>query len=306
VVAPSVDAGACERLASTQPAPDGIAWACADTDKHVYCMDAQGRIERRARAGTDAPRLVASGRPGTRIAAADVAGHEVVLFLDNRKTSEGIVMQAFASIDGAAPARVSEDGAGATSVDVAPRGKAGIIAYVDARGAMAPVHARSLVDRYGALELGKDAVVFLGGAPDPFVAGVLATAGDRAYFLLPIAKEASTFGMAIVTIDDPPRDDEPVTWSMYRAGLDPAPIAATRGAGPIRVARVQPRAIGLGVPRDLELGTITAQATFATYGFITENSAVARLAIYGGSDGKVRVARADARGGTLVDTLRCP
>jgi hypothetical protein len=301
----STDAGACERLASTQSDEDSTNFSCVAVEKHTFCMDKEGRVERRARAGAPEARVVANARPGTRMAAADVAGHEVLGFLAERKTSEGLVLVAYASVDGAAPVRVSEDGAGATTVDVAPRGKGGLLAYIDARSAMAPVHARALIEKDGGLEIGKDAVVFLGGAPDPFVSGVLATGGDRAYFLLPIAKDASTFGMAIVNLHDPPRDDEPVVWSMYPNGLDPAPISATHGIEPIRVARVMPKAAGVDAARVVELGTIGKDGAFGTYGVVAEHPSITRVAVGSDPGGRIRLARGDDYF-TAVDTLRCP
>jgi hypothetical protein len=284
---------------------DGRVWTCAETQNHVYCIEPQGRIERRARGRAEPPRVVASGRPGTRISAADVAGHEVLAFLDDRKTSEGILLTAVASIDGATPVRISDDGAGATSVDVAPRGSGGLVAYVDARGAMTPVHVRTLSAHNDTLELGKDAVVFLGGAPDPFVAGALATGVDRAYFVLPIAKDASTFGMAIVALDDPPHDDEPVVWSMYPNGLDPAPVSATHGTEPIRVARVRPKEGALDAPRVVELGTLTKDGAFAAYDVVAEQASITRLLVSGDNAGLLRVTHGDSRSG-LVNLLRCP
>ena len=64
------------------------------------------------------------------------------------------------------------------------------------------------------------------------VESFLAVAPDGpSWSLLPIAKDVGSFGLAIVRLDEPPRVDEPVVWSMYPNGLDPAPIAAASGGG---------------------------------------------------------------------------
>ena len=243
----------------------------AQTAKHTYTLHDDGLLEI-ADKGAAVGKKLANARPGTRIAAAQFGEHEIVTFLGNKKTSEGIMTQAFASIDGEAPARISEDGAGATTVDVAPRGRAAVVGYIDARSAMAPVHARIVSDKDGKAEVGKDAVVFVGGAPDPHVSGVLATSPDAAYFVLPIARDTTTFGMAIIQIDDPPREDAPVTWSMYPYGLDPAPITASRDVVPIHVARVVPRAGGPRAPRGIELGQILPGGAFRSLGMVVEQS----------------------------------
>jgi hypothetical protein len=273
---------------------------CAATKNHLYCADPKGKIERR-----DAPwTVVANARPGTRPVATEFGDHEIVAWLADRQTSEGVMLQAFASIDGAPPVRISEDGAGATSVDVAARGRAAIIGYVDARGAMAPVHARVVTDKNGKAELGKDAVIFLGGAPDPFVGGALGTTPDQAFFVLPIARDATTFGMAVIRIDDPPREDEPVTWAMYPHGLDPAPISVTHGIAPIRIARVVPTAAGPHAARAVELGRVDPSGAFASLGIVAERDTCTRVALVVEPQGTLLLLHDDGQEPAL-ERLRC-
>ncbi len=250
----------------------------AQTAKRTYSLRDDGTLEAAAK-GDAAGKPLARARPGTKIAATSFGDHEIVVFLADHKTSEGVMLQAFASIDGQAPVRVSEDGAGATSVDVAPRDKSAIIAYIDARSVMVPVHARVVEEKDGKAALGKDTVVFIGGAPDPNVAGVLATSERAAYYVLPIARDLMSFGAAIVQIDDPPHEDAKVTWSMYPYGLDPAPIAATRGTTPIHLARVVPRAAGLNAPRGIELGKIQDDGAFHSLGLVSDGIAAAWVGI---------------------------
>ncbi len=247
----------------------------AQTTRRSYTLKDDGVLESAPKGDAVGKRL-ARARPGTKIAATSFgerAEHDIVVFLADQKTSDGIMLQAFASIDGLPPTRISEDGAGATSVDVAPRDKSAIVAYVDARSVMVPVHARVVEEKDGKPSVGKDAVLFIGGAPDPNVAGVLATSATAAYYVLPIARDLTTFGMAIVQIDDPPHEDANVTWSMYPYGLDPAPIAATRGTTPIQVARAVPRAPGLNAPRGIELGRIQDDGAFHSLGLVADGNA---------------------------------
>ena len=61
-----------------------------------------------------------------------------------------------------------------------------------------------------------------------------------AFGLLPGFKDATTFGVAAIRIDEQPRDDAPVTWSTYPSGMDRAAIAATRGVSPRRVLLARP------------------------------------------------------------------
>jgi hypothetical protein len=137
---------------------------------------------------------------------------------------------------------------------------------IDARTALTAMHARPV--RYErTLTLGEDAVVFVGGPGDRRTRGAIAVPpSGPAWAFLPIAKDVGTFGLATVRVDEPPRVDEPVAWSIYPNGLDPAPIAAAWSPGrepAVWVARVRPRSAEPSSPRVLELGPIDPNGAFA-------------------------------------------
>lgn len=171
--------------------------------------------------------------------------------------------EAWLAVDDDAPLRLSEDGSGATSVTLAEYAKGALAVTVDARTALTVMHARSITYEEK-VKLGEDDVVFVGGPGNRRTGAALAVAADGAgWSLLPIAKDVGTFGLAVVRIDAPPRVDEPVVWSMYPNGLDPAPIAAALSARATWVARVVPQSPEPGAPRVLQLGQIDAQGDFA-------------------------------------------
>src|SRR5580704_1958233 len=206
--------------------PKGLRLQCATVGEVVFCPDRSGAIHRSGLAG-DGDRIVASGRIGTRVAASALAGaHTALAYLASRKTTEGWVSEAWLEVDDEPPLRISEDGSGATAVDLAVRGSSLIALSIDARAALTAMHARPVVYERGA-QLGEDAVVFVGGPGDRQTAGILAvpTAGVG-WAMLPIARYIADFGLAIVRLDDPPHVDEPTVWSMYPNGLDPAPLAS--------------------------------------------------------------------------------
>jgi hypothetical protein len=257
--------------ASSAPRGTYRAGATVQTTKRSFTLRDDGVLEVTPKGdGASKTASLARARAGGKIAATSFGEHDIVVFLADQKTSEGLMLQAFASIDGQIPVRVSDDGAGATSVDVVTRDKKAVVAYLDARSVMVPVHARMVEDKDGKAQVGKDAVLFIGGAPDPSVGGTLATSANAAYYLLPIARDATSFGLAVIEIDDPPREDAKVTWSMYPFGLDPAPIAGTRGTSPAFVARVVPRDGGLGAPHAIELGRVDADGAFQTLGLVAD------------------------------------
>ncbi len=253
---------------------------CAFGGDFVFCSNKAGDVVRTPRSG-GATKTVGAQRSGYRIDATTLAGtHSVMAYLASRKTTEGWTSEAWVVVDDLPAVRISEDGAGATAIDLAPRGSSVVAMMIDARRASTQVHARVLTWSGAKLALGADAVVFIGGPGERQTAAVIATPTDGAgYALLPIAQETSTFGMATITVEEPPKIDAPVTWSMYPNGLDPAPIAATQGHSPMRVARVRPLASDATSARGLELGRLGADGAFVSQGYVATHGTASDLAV---------------------------
>lgn len=258
----------------------GMRWpACELAGKFVYCQGPGGAITRSVGAGGD-PKLVARSRAGTRIAAAALGdAHSVVAYLDLHRTTEGDMLQAFAVMDDGEPVRISDDGAGATTLRFLQRGDAPVLVYLDTRTAMVPVHARRMSAGPKGLALGDDAVLFVGGVPERGIDLAVATAGEKSFAFVPMARETLDFGMVALVIEDPPKDDIPAAWSRYPNGLDPAPIAAakTRDGKAAWVARMRPRAAPASSPRILELGRF--DGAFTSFGEIASDKHVTDVAI---------------------------
>jgi hypothetical protein len=236
--------------------------SCAVAGSVVFCPDASGDVH--AWRG-DQGSVVAHARAGTDIAAVAVGSRAVLAYLAERTTSEGVVREAWLVVDGGQPVRISEDGSGATFVDLALRGKGLVAMTIDARVAMTPAHARPVALDGDKVILGSDAVVFVGGSAERHNAGALAVAKDGSAFeLVAVADGAAAFGLAAIRLDDPPREDEPVVWSLYPNGLDPAPVAATHGGTSMFVARVRPRTAEPKAQRLLEIGTLSREGAFAS------------------------------------------
>lgn len=278
---------------------------CAVGADQIFCMDPEGIILRTSRSGEPAV-AVAKGRPGTRLAAATIAGSRAILaYLGDRKTTGGIVSEAYAFVDGAPPVRISEEGSGATAVSLAPRGPGVLALLIDGRAAMTPVHARRLELNEGRLDIGADAVVFVGGGAERHSSGVLAVGGaGTAFALVPISGEAG-FGVAAVHLSDPPALEEKVVWSTYPNGLDPAPIAATTGSTPVRVARLRPIDARPDSLRGVELGKLDGDGEFAPYGLISTVGRVSALEVAADAAGALWIYYVDAAGSWLERRL-CP
>jgi len=246
-----------ERLALSEPAERATAPGCASAGGFLFCLSTSGALHRTTLAG-EGDTLIGQGRAGASISASTIGpGHTVVAYLGDRKTSEGVVTMAFAALDDSAPMQLSEEGSGATFVALAPRADQALAMYIDARRALTPLHARTLAVKAGKLDLGSDAVIFVGEGTEGRSSGaVVVGPSGAAHGLLPIFKDATTFGLAAIRIDERPRDDAAVTWSTYPGGLDNAPVAATSGGAPVRVLRVRPASSEATAKRVLELGEI--------------------------------------------------
>jgi hypothetical protein len=280
--------------------------ACEVAGPFAFCMDPGGGIHRRGLDAEGRDVVVARARPGSTFAAEVVEpGRAVVAYLAERRTTEGIVSEAYAALDETPPLRLSDEGSGATHVALARRGSAVVALLLDGRVAMTPVHARSLALAEGKLAAGDDAVIFVGGGAETSTRGTLGTSANGATFaLVPIAGETG-FGLAAVRVDDPPRIEEPTTWSLYPNGLDPAPVAATRGVSPIRVARVRPLEARPDAPRGLELGKLDEAGAFVSYGLVGSRGRVAGASLAVDRAGMLWLAYTD-RAGTWLERRACP
>jgi hypothetical protein len=244
---------------------------CALARDVAFCADGVGAI-RRTVGAVENDTVVAQSRPGTPLAAAPIGEDRVVLaFLQEETTSEGLVRQARVMLDGGKTFQLSEEGSGATSVQLVARGEEVLALTIDGRVAMTPAHVRVLRLAGDTLKFGRDAVIFVGGAAERHNAGVLAFDKEGVGFaLIPVSESSDAFGMAAVRLSQPPTEDEPVAWSRYPNGLDPAPIAASHGLSPIRVALVRPLDALPDSPRVLEVGELDGSSKFASRCILSE------------------------------------
>jgi hypothetical protein len=274
------------------PAEDATSPGCALLGRFAYCMDRQGTVRRSLTSGEESL-AVAVARPGTSIAAAPLgAEHTVIAFLAGVRTTEGVVMHAFAKLDDAPPLPLSEEGSGATFVTLAPWDDRVLAVYIDERRAMAPMHARILGPSTApALQMGRDAVVFVGEGGAGRMTGAITTGpGGLGFALVATARDDSLFGMAAIRIEDPPRDDAPTAWSPYPDAMHTAPIAATRGGSAPHALRVRPVSPETKGRRALELGRIDAKGLFHAACPLAEAQSFTDLTIEAGADGTLWVA----------------
>jgi hypothetical protein len=149
----------------------------------------------------------------------------------------------------------------------------------------------------GGLRLGKDAVVFIGDGSDRRASGAIAVPpSGPSFVLMATTGEGGKFGMASLKIDGEPKDDTAAVWSFYPNGVSPAPIAATRGVHPVRVARVRPAAAEPGAWRVLELGHLEQDGSFTPLCNLLESRSFSDVAIAVDKAGSVWIVYTSADG----------
>ena len=281
---------------------------CEIAGRWAYCV-AVGGIVYRTTLGTSDTKQIAKSAPSTRISASSLGpDHAVLATLDSRRTSEGVMLQAFVTLDDFETTRLSDEGAGATVLRLVPRGERAVALYLDARMAMLPVHARPISLRGKDLALADDAVIFVGGPPERGIDLTAAVAGKSLFALIATARETSDFGMATLPVAEEPKHDVQAVWSLYPNGLDPAPMAATihgTGDGPAWVARVRPSERAAGSPRILELGRLDAAGAFTSLGAIATDKRITDIAIAADSFGSVWILYGDSNA-TWLERRVCP
>jgi hypothetical protein len=117
--------------------------------------------------------------------------------------------------------------------------------------------------------------------------------------LLPIAKDIGSFGMAVVRVDDPPHVDEPVQWSMYPNGLDPAPVAMVIEGGQTWVARVRPQGSEVGSTRVLEMGVVSPEGAFVAKDVVASAAKMTDVALAADPHGALWVSWVEGSGSWL-------
>jgi hypothetical protein len=330
------------------PSTGALSVPCAAAGDEVFCPDRNGVVHRASEGSGD--RVVASSRAGARVAAGTIGGtHTALVYLASRMTSEGWLSEAWIAVDDTAPVRFSEDGSGATSVALATRGTSLVALLLDARAALTAMHVRTL-GYDGKVQIGEDNVVFVGGPGDRHTAAALALPPAReasareaaheplppAWALLPISRDLADFGLAVVRLDVPPHVDEPVVWSRYLNGLDPAPVAAAATSAALRegrgrdghkgkptgakdepksdagvvgptgvwVARVLPVTAQVNATRELELGELLEDGTFASKEVIATSPKMTDVQLVDDGHGAFWIAWTDASSSWL-ERLTC-
>lgn len=278
---------------------------CALAGDDAYCIGRSGTVTRSSLARPGAAERIAEARPLSPLAALALpTGRSLVAYLRERMTAEGALVEAFVAASPARVARLSEDGSGATSVALARRGDRIVALALDARAAMATLHARELTADGAGLSVGPDAVLAVAGPVEPGTSLLAAGVGAQLFALMAASRDALAFGLAAYPVRAPAAPAE-AAWSLYPNGLTPAPLSAATAAGRTLVARARPEAAAVGSPKVIEVGELTSEGRFVAAGAIAASDRIAHLATVSDRYGTLWIAQGDGVAPTTLARIRC-
>ncbi len=160
-------------------------------------------------------------------------------------------------VDQSGTANLSADGAGASSVALRSTGSRVAAVMLDGRAAMAPLHARWLdISAERGVQAEPDTVLFVGPPPEAHTEVTLAVTDEGPVAIVPLSKDATHFGLAVVKMGWTPKVDSEPTWTLYPNGLDPAPVAAAEFCGGTYVAYARPTSAAPDAPTVIVLSSL--------------------------------------------------
>jgi hypothetical protein len=221
----------------------------------------RGRLVRQRADGSGGLEALADdARDGARVAAVVVGERSAVAYV-GRANAEGtshvkLWLGPGRTLD------LTPEGAGASSVSLAPLDGRLIAISIDGRSAMTPLHARSVgIDGSGSPELGPDVVVWVAGPAHSFTEVTAGSDGVNAWALLPIERDATHFGLATIPLGAEPKMDAAVQFLDYPNGIDLAPVATARLCGKPYVVLARPSAAAPRSPQELVIALISRGET---------------------------------------------
>ena len=258
------DDGVPRFVDSVTAALKAIKSPCAAAGEALYCASKKGIISRYDSKGS-APIL--EGAASSLIAAARTGDVDVVAYLRAKEGPSGVIREAWARGPDGLSVKISDDGAGATAVDIVTSGDRIVFVMAEARGSLATLTIRPSSIKDGHLALAPANVVFAGGGGDYLLEprGVVLPTGPLVVATV-LPQDLHTFGSASFLVDMQRLTNVGPVWSPYPHGFDDAPFAVTLHQGAAWMVRSRPTTAESQSPMMLELGQIDPTGQFVTAG----------------------------------------
>ena len=237
---------------------------CAVAGETLFCASKKGIVVRHDTKGSA---NVIEDAASARISAVKTSNAEIVAYLRAAQTSSGIIREAWARGPDGQMVKISDDGAGATAVDVIATGDRIFFITAEARGSLATIAVRPASVKEGRLALAPANVIFAGGGGDDLLEprGVLSSS-NRLVVATVLPRDLHAFGGASLLLDPEHLTHVEPVWSLYPRGLDDAPFAVTLHQGAVWMVRARPSSAEPHSSLLLELGQVDDAGHFVTVG----------------------------------------
>jgi hypothetical protein len=225
--------------------------------ERAYFVSKSRLVRSRIKEVGPAEGLVDGVRDGSRIVALPATDKRPasVVYIANPEKAAGSPV-AMLWTEGNDAVRLSPEGTGASSVAMVEIGDDVVIAVLDGRTGMTPVHARRVSFSDKKPSLGENTVVWVAGPAQSTTELALVPTPNDAWIFVPLERETTSFGLAQVRIGQNPKMASPVEWRAYPNGIDPAPLTAVRACGKDVVLYTRPQKEQPGSPQELDLATL--------------------------------------------------
>lgn len=272
-----------------------VARGPAVSASHAYWIS-KGRLVRRALAGGALEVLATDARDGTRVA---VAGSpDAVAYITEPKDKQD--SQARLRLTDGRNLTLTPEGSAASSVSLVSVGDDLIASFIDGRSGMTPVHARRYRTKAGQLD--PDVVVWVAGATQGLTEIASVGRVDGSFLLLPVERDSSRFGLAMLALEREPKMDPPLRWRTFENGLDRSPTSGGVVCGVPTAVYVRPADARPTANQELVLSELNLAETAVSEPLATARG-FADVSLYPLPEGAVLAYVADRR--SWARLIRC-
>ena len=263
-----------------------------------------GKLARRRVPTLGPVEVLADARDFTRVSAlpATEARPATAAFIVNPDKPTGSAT-AMLWVEGGDILRLSPDGTGASSVSMTESGGEVLIAVLDGRTGMTPVHVRKLAFKDKRPMLGENVVAWVAGPAQPTTELTLLAPEKDAWIFSALERETTRFGLAAVHIGATPQMGAPVEWRMYPNGIDPAPVAPVHACGRALLVYARPSTETPGAEQELHLAA-SGDSGLESSDLIGKAPSIRGLSASGDAEGLLVVYSASSR--TWALSTPCP
>ncbi len=279
-------------------APYGRAPAIVHGQAHWV---SEGRLVRRKLEGGALQILAEDARKRTRAVGAPLPNGKALIAYITAPDSNG-APHGKLWLDGSPSLELTPEGAGTSSIALAALGSDFLIAALDGRSGMTPLHARRLTFDGSKPRLGPDVVSWVGASAQATTEVFATELSGKAWAFVPIEADVTHFGLMQIELGSDARLDAPTRFLSYPNGSNSTPVAAAKLCGKPVVVHAQPESSAAEASHELVL-SVLEEGGLGAGEVIVKRRSFAEVTLAALPGGGLLVYTASRR--TWAATLRC-